>query len=177
MPSSDPDKKLSLSVAFDVRSWNADLGGWVCDALRLPGANLDKMFSGGELIHPDSYRVERAIVRWMGKPPAPEKGEFHVILESDLSKMSARLHELEVRRILVPAIASVIVAIITGTATYLATRREPGSPSAAVVAQCRESLNRLTSLSILPGQSLDGLRGAISSHAEACRQTVRNGAD
>jgi hypothetical protein len=45
--------------------WVAAMGGWRCEALRIPGAKFKALYHDGEKAVQESYEIENHIIRWL----------------------------------------------------------------------------------------------------------------
>ncbi|HZT61324.1 MAG TPA: HNH endonuclease [Pyrinomonadaceae bacterium] len=113
---------IVFTVAVDQDDWDKQFGGWRCSALRIPGAQVDDVFKEGSRVDKSWYEVmpKHAMIRWIPQNP-PEKALIIISLTEELStqELTNRWKKLAT---LLPFIAAILAALITGIFTYLSSR-------------------------------------------------------
>lgn len=73
----------SFTVTLDNKDWYADLGGWRCPALNIPGSQVGSLFDDGSIVDDKLYRVDakNAVIRW-----AAAEHPKRVVAQIDLTK-------------------------------------------------------------------------------------------
>jgi hypothetical protein len=77
---------IVFTVAVSQNDWDAELGGWRCSALRIPGAEVDNVFVEGTSMDKTRYFVwrEYEMIRWTSKPE-PKTATISIKLTEALS--------------------------------------------------------------------------------------------
>jgi hypothetical protein len=122
-------------IAFNVRlaeaDWDDTMSGWRCPALNVPGAKVESIYVEGTRVDSAKYEVLQsyAIIRWAAGD-RPTRATASIILTSALS-LETETDRWRRLAIVLPVIATIIAALISGGATYLAKKNPTATVSAA----------------------------------------------
>jgi hypothetical protein len=126
-------------IAFNVRlaeaDWDDTMSGWRCPALNVPGAKVEDIYVEGTRVDSAKYEVLQnyTIIRWAASD-RPSRATASIILTRALSLGTETDHWRRLA-IVLPVIATIIAALISGSATYLASRNsETHRPGTSVSA-------------------------------------------
>lgn len=163
---------------------------WTTDALGLPTARILEVNDQRDVSVPFE-RVDGGLK--IGKRAAgPLVGRLEVIeelttlsaletMKLDLEREKVASEERHAKRTL---LVSIVTAVISaGAAIGVAAIANPSKPDRPVGAsykdinECREELNRLTTLAALDQQTLDTLRIAVRSHIDRCKERLKSAMD
>lgn len=105
---------IVFTIAVSQNDWDAELGGWRCSALRIPGAEVDNVFVEGTSMDRTRYSVwrEHGMIRWTSKPE-PKTATISIKLTEALSTKKKTIFWMKVA-----ALAPVLAALITVTLSY-----------------------------------------------------------
>jgi hypothetical protein len=83
---------ISFLVPLDNQAWDKSLGGWRCDALRIPSARVEQVFANGKQLDPASYRAEasHAVIRWGKASQPPSQVSVSIVIDAALSTEGAK---------------------------------------------------------------------------------------
>jgi hypothetical protein len=125
-------------IAFNIRlaeaDWEDTMSGWRCPALNVPGAEVEDVYVEGARVDRAKYEVlpTHSIIRWIpgNRPP---RATASIKLTKTLS-LGAETDKWKRLAIILPVIATIVAAIISGSATYLSRSPVPkaGSGTAQV---------------------------------------------
>lgn len=111
---------------FHVRlgdaDWDDTMSGWRCSALNVPGAKVEDVYVEGTKIDTAKYEVRESegIIRWAaGNRPTRATASISLSRPLSLGTETDRWRRLA---IVLPVIATILSAVISGSATYLASR-------------------------------------------------------
>ena len=117
------DGSLMSDIAFSVRlaaaDWDDTMSGWRCPALSVPGAKVEDMYVEGTRVDRAKYEVLQnyAIIRWAASD-RPARATASIILTRALS-LGTETDRWRRLAIVLPVIATIIAAVISGGATIL----------------------------------------------------------
>jgi hypothetical protein len=118
---------IAFTISLTENDWDPNINGWRCPVLRIPGAQVDAMYSSGK-VDDASYKPvpEQGFVRWggSGQPKSPT-------LAINLTQTLAPKEERDFWKN-VGIVAPIIVAAIAGASGVLVERMK--QPTAAVAA-------------------------------------------
>jgi hypothetical protein len=130
-----PAPPIAFFVRLDEEDWGSDEGAWRCPALRIPTASVRELRSQSKSIPPEKYRVEldTHLIFWLGGETERPKTTIAVRIDVSQALVTSAQAELatkesSVRVAGISAIASILVAAITGTGTYYAAKAKSPSP-------------------------------------------------
>lgn len=115
-------------IVFFVRlgeenDWSDDEGAWRCPVLRIPAAIVKELRSQGQSLPSERYRVDMDahLIFWLGAADRPQS--LVVRIEISQSLITAKQAEIAnrestVRVAQISAIASIMVAVITGATAF-----------------------------------------------------------
>lgn len=165
---------IKFMVTLDEKDWDPITGGWRCDALQIPDAQIASIFHGSSQADPRSYTREGTLILWTGV--RPETIAVRIMLPSDLTKV-AELNKVEQQKIELEReklgsenrwkrntmLAGIFATLVTALTTYTVSRRQMPAP-------CKQSLStlRAAASASVANQTLDKLRDAVERHAAAC---------
>ncbi len=75
--------------------WTQTLGGWRCDALRIPGAKFEALYHDGKRADTNSFTIENYTIRWSGSPKPKELSVLISLIPQDLDKLEKQKIQLE----------------------------------------------------------------------------------
>ena len=118
---------LTFGITLTQRDWDMELGGWRCPTLKIPGAIVECVFVSGNRVDKSWYEVnyELDIVRWV-HTETPEQATFLIKLTEELSTRELTLRWKKLA-IILPALASIIVAVMVAMFSYLLPARSHSS--------------------------------------------------
>jgi hypothetical protein len=127
-----------LDIAFNIRlaeaDWEDTMSGWRCSALNVPGAEVEDVYVEGARVDRAKYEVlpSHSIIRWI-PGDRPPRATASIKLTKALS-LGTETEKWKRLAIILPVIATVLAAIISGSATYLSRSSVPttGSGTAQV---------------------------------------------
>jgi hypothetical protein len=112
------------NIAFNVRlgeaDWDDTMSGWRCPALNVPGAKVEDVYVEGARVDRAKYEVLESlgIIRWAaGNRPTRATASITLTRALSLGTETDRWKRLA---IVLPVIATIVAAVISGGATYLA---------------------------------------------------------
>ncbi|GEO05295.1 hypothetical protein AAE02nite_29590 [Adhaeribacter aerolatus] len=106
-------ENISFTTSLNVDDWDNNLGGWRCPSLKIPGAEIDAIFSGGQKIDDGKYQIlkKHHIIRWADNtPPAKVLASITLTKELTTKELSSKWKKLA---IVLPFLATVLTAIIS----------------------------------------------------------------
>jgi|ERR1043166_1111518 hypothetical protein len=111
---------IVFTIHVSQRNWDEDFGGWLCPALRIPGAEVDGIFTKGRRAGEDDYRVERdnQVVRWLAPEPKPVEATISIKLTKELSSQE-QTDKWRRRAAVFASVATILAAVITVSPFYL----------------------------------------------------------
>jgi hypothetical protein len=119
---------ISLMITLSGSEWISEIGGWRCEALKIPGARIEAVYAEGSRLDSAWYHVDEvnSVLRWSRDSAPPARATASVVLDKQLSsqEVTARWKKLS---ILMPLITAVATAFI-GYAVHKASRAEPPAP-------------------------------------------------
>ncbi|MDQ3803192.1 MAG: hypothetical protein M3416_04990 [Acidobacteriota bacterium] len=134
---------IAFTTTLTKRDWDADVSGWRCPALKIPGAKVVSVFVSGERADSSWYEAdyELNVVRW-SRPQRPPQATILIKLTEELStqELTRRWKKLA---IIFPLVSSVVAALIVSLSPHIfTTRTQPsGNFSAAGLAStCAEQV-------------------------------------
>jgi hypothetical protein len=111
-------------IAFRVRlidaDWEPTIGGWRCDALKVPGSEVESLYLDGRRIDKIKYEVlsDQSLIRWStGKMPERVVAAIKLTKELSLGSDTERWKKLA---IVLPFVATILASIVSSAATYFA---------------------------------------------------------
>jgi hypothetical protein len=114
---------IAFPVTVTEEDWDVRLGGWRCPALKIPGAKVESVYVSTARVDSSLYEVkyDLDIVRW-AHAEHPPQATLHVTLTKELTteELTVKWKKLA---IILPLIASMIVALIAGLFSYSSSRR------------------------------------------------------
>jgi hypothetical protein len=121
-------------IVFTIRltdaDWDDTIRGWRCPALNVPGAVIDAIYLEGNRVDTARYEAlpAQAFIRWLF-PDRPQQASVAIKLTQELT-LGSETDRWKRRAIVLPALATVGAAALTGAATYFS--RAPAVHVAAV---------------------------------------------
>lgn len=114
-----------FTIAVSQSDWDEGRRGWRLSALRIPGAEVDRVFVEGQIQNKDCYSVwrEDELIHWNSASP-PEKATISIKLTETLSTQKTTDFWK-----MISALAPVMAALITVTLSYLLLRAPASVPS------------------------------------------------
>ncbi|WP_147439680.1 hypothetical protein [Corallococcus sp. CA049B] len=174
--------------------WDRHLGGWRCDALKLPGSDVVALYHDAQQVDSRLYRRDGEMVLWSGTAKSPGQVALKIAVKDELIRLDRDKKiaeeqknqlekdklELERQKIEIDrrwrkytALVSVVTALIGAAATLaVASLKGGGAPAGGGISRCRDSLDRLEELGRLSGQSVENLESAIARHVSVCQGLV-----
>ncbi|WP_437311830.1 hypothetical protein [Sorangium sp. So ce388] len=165
---------IEFMVTLDNKDWDSITGGWRCDALQIPDAEVAAIYHGRRQADERDYTRKGTLILWTGDPPSTIA--VRIRLASDLTKL-AEVNRVEQQKLELEKdklssenrwkrntmLAGVFATIVTALTTYTVSTRQLPAP-------CKQSLSslRAAASSSLTNQTLDKLRDAVERHAAAC---------
>jgi hypothetical protein len=119
-----------FTIRLTEADWDDTMRGWRCPALSVPGAVVDAIYLEGSRADTARYEVlpAEAFIRWI-LPDQPQRAAVVIKLTQELT-LGSDTDRWKRRAIILPALATVVAAAISGVATYFA--RAPAFRIAAV---------------------------------------------
>lgn len=118
---------IAFTVGVGASDWNQELSGWRCPALRIPGAEVDAVYTQDGRADKAWYEVPAGleIIRWVHGTRPPDNATLSLRLTKELStqELTARWKQLA---IVLPFVASIVVAAISA---YVPKPKPPSPPS------------------------------------------------
>lgn len=125
-------KPLKLEISLDSNDWDDRLGGWKCDALNIPGAEVESIYHAGRKADKADYYIENSDIRWRGDSRS-RNVLVRISLTEDLKELEKRKKELEEEKIELErekfvsdkkwkkrmAVITIACSIFTALVTYL----------------------------------------------------------
>lgn len=112
---------ITFTVRLGLDDWDRSMRGWRCSALEISGSTVEDIFSDGDRVDKERYRVIDAqrLIRWVSEAP-PEKVSVLVRVDSETKadNEKARIRAENAERwwrrfgILVPIIVALIAAAV-----------------------------------------------------------------
>ena len=154
-------------IVFTARltedDWDEAMRGWRCQVLLVPGAIVEAIYVEGDRIDSARYEVltQHAFIRWIA-PNKPQRVAAFIKLTETLSldKETERWKRLA---IILPVVATVIAASISGAATYFS--RSPAVRSSAASAP----MQALSSAMGAAGSSSSSLQDLLARESQTSR--------
>jgi len=113
------DKRpVVFATTLTERDWDMELSGWRCTALKIPGAQIDGAFVGGERVDPAWLEVkyELDLIRWIhGERPAQATILIKLTEELSTKELTLKWKKLA---IILPVLASIAVALLATISSY-----------------------------------------------------------
>ena len=112
--------EIVFSIRLTSDDWDEVMHGWRCSALNVPGAIVEAVYVEGTRIDTARYEVliQNTFIRWIASDQPPRVAVSIRLTEAlSLGKETERWKRLA---IILPVLATVLAAIITGAATYFA---------------------------------------------------------
>lgn len=123
---------IAFATTVTDRDWDKEVGGWRCQALRIPGAQIDDVFVGGKRIDKAWYEVapHLGLIRW-ARENRPDIATVVIKLTHELDRRELTLYWKKLA-IVLPVIASIVVALITFAGTLYGTHKSSGETTSTV---------------------------------------------
>ena len=86
---------IQFSSHLKDEDWIQTLGGWRCDALRIPGAKFEALYHDGIKADINSFAIENYTIRWSGSPKPKELSVLISLIPQDLDKLEDQKIQLE----------------------------------------------------------------------------------
>lgn len=117
-------KSFKLRLTKD--EWDPELRGWYCSALKIPGAVVKEIYSGGQPVNRNLYRIDQTneIIQWLSGDP-PETIAVIVTLTVELST-EAETAKWKKLAIVLPVLATVLSPLLVALFNYATS--EPKKP-------------------------------------------------
>lgn len=122
--------QIVFTTRLTAEDWDEAMHGWRCQVLNVPGAIIEAVYVDGNRIDTARYEVlaEHTFIRWMG-PDQPHRAAASIKLTETLS-LGAETERWKRLAILLPVVATVLAAIISGAGTYLSRAPVPRASNA-----------------------------------------------
>ncbi len=113
------DNKIQFRLTLRRADWEDLTSGWRCSALRIPTAEVETVWSAGEVVDSARYRVEpgQQLLRWTAQP-VPNEIVVGIAVSGSLPT-AERLERLEKSKVKWAFAATIGGALIGATATAL----------------------------------------------------------
>ena len=122
---------IEIDASLSNSDWEPRQGGWRCEALSIPGAELSALFYDGNKADTKNYSVDRDVIRWSGAN-RPSEAIARIVFTKDLPKLEddklqleKDKFELEIQKTrsekkwkVITAIGTVLSFILTFIGTY-----------------------------------------------------------
>jgi hypothetical protein len=108
------EEKISFLIKLNRSDWQDDPSGWNCSVLKIPSAEVKRVFSGSEEFSLSDYEAEQELgmIRWRSSKKHPEQIAVLIQLNESLSTKAETDKWKTLTAILTPA-AAILAAIIT----------------------------------------------------------------
>ena len=120
MEKGEPGSEITFTMRLAEGDWDEEMRGWRCPVLNVPGSVVDELYVEGARVDKARYEVLRSIsmIRWSSnKKPARIAATIKLTKQLSLGSDTERWKKLA---IILPVIATIVAAIISGIATYFA---------------------------------------------------------
>ena len=125
-------QEIVFTTRLTVEDWDEAMHGWRCHVLNVPGAIVEAVYVEGSRVDSARYEVltQHTFIRWIASDQ-PQRVAASIKLTETLSlgKETERWKRLA---IILPVVATIIAAVISGAATYLSRTPEVHTPIALV---------------------------------------------
>ncbi|WGV24417.1 hypothetical protein [Halotia branconii] len=122
---------IEFNTSLGEGDWVSTVGGWRCDALLIPGAQLEALYYDGIKADTKSFTIESSIIRWSGslKPKEllvrlsltkdlPKLEEEKLQLEKDKLNLEKQKSSIETKWKVLTAIGAIVSSLLTLSTTY-----------------------------------------------------------
>ena len=118
---------IEFDTSLNDKDWVDAIGGWRCEALRIPGAKLEALYYDGKKADTNSFSVETPVIRWPGTPrPSQLLARISFSLTNDLSLLETEKIQLAKEKLnvetkwkIITAIGAILSGLLTFGTTYL----------------------------------------------------------
>jgi len=131
-------RPLKLNISLDHNDWDDRLGGWNCDALNIPGAEVESIYYDRRKADKADFYIENSDIRWRGDS-TPRNVLVRISLTEDLKELGERKKELEEEKIELEkekfasdkkwkkrmAVITIACSMFTALVTYLTKQPSP----------------------------------------------------
>jgi hypothetical protein len=133
MTKAKADSEIVFTVRLTRDDWDPSMRAWRCPALAIPKAEIADLFVDGRRTDKADYEVIKGppAVRWIAANP-PDLVAVQIRLGEELS-LEAETDRWKKLTVVLPVLASIVAALISGTATHLSTHPGDGSRTADLV--------------------------------------------
>lgn len=90
-----PGQPIRMSTRLVENDWDQTFGGWRCDALRIPGANVISIYFEGRQAGKKEFTQEDAYILWADDKNRPREIGVTIEFTIDLSKLEQDKFNLE----------------------------------------------------------------------------------
>jgi len=149
---------IEFNILLRDEDWVQGVGGWRCEALLIPGANLEAVYYNGEKADIAKVCIESSFIRWLGGSK-PQEVWIRISLTKDLPKLEEQKIRLEKEKLnlerqkvfvdnrwkIITALGAVASSVITLVTTNLV-----GVNELAQIAQTPPRIHTYTGLLSIP---------------------------
>ncbi|MCA1994953.1 MAG: hypothetical protein LDL41_23325 [Coleofasciculus sp. S288] len=129
---------IKFNISLNDADWDKRQGGWECNALLIPGAELEALYHDEIKADSKNYTVENSIIRWSGNPrpkellvrlsltkdlPRLEEEKLH--LEKEKLNLERHKASVEIKWKVLTAVGTILGSLLTLGTTYLVERSKP----------------------------------------------------
>ena len=104
---------ITFTTTLSVADWDANLSGWRCSVLRIPGAEITSLYTSSGVVDRSDYEIIKdvQVVRWRHDQQPPANVILSITLTQELAseELTARWKKLA---IVLPVIATIVVAVV-----------------------------------------------------------------
>jgi hypothetical protein len=111
--------EIVLTIRLTNEDWDDAMRGWRCPVLSIPGAIVEAVYVEGNRVDTGRYEVltPNTFVRWI-TPDQPQRVALSIKLTEALS-LDSETERWKRLAIVLPVLATIVAASISGVATYL----------------------------------------------------------
>ena len=125
----------SFTVSLTQNDWDKVLGGWRCPVLKIPGAEVNRLYANGSQLDEAWYRPEpnQQLIRWARSDSPPDSAALAVTLTKDLVATEKR-DFWKTLALFVPVLAAAVSALGGYAAATSGANAKQKPPAAAASA-------------------------------------------
>lgn len=173
--------EIDIVITLNAGQWDATLGGFRIDALRIPGCRVTRVAVDGKPFAEGEYRVIGDSLHLEPKPTRPVgvklavPGDLVQQKELELKDRQERNQATHNKRQLWVGLFLGVLATAAGiVTTYMATAKKSGDAASPVqeLRDCRNGLDRVLVLSNRPQTNVETLRSLVSTEIAPCLRAL-----